>query len=223
MSATSLWGKYIGKEDTPSAEKSGGSSQGSSVSSTPVSVFAGLAGVGGLASPAPVTQVDVDPLFYSTLQSAVNNIPAPGLSELLLVAEGLTTAGIPQDKVFSVAVSVVSKKGITISQIGSELAKRLEALEGENAQLLGAADRQYGIDVGGKENQVASVDQQVIAIDTQIAGLEEKKKSLQADKANLLGEIDAKKRNIENKKAGLSAAYDKLKRELANLTTKVSS
>lgn len=190
-------------------------------------MFPSLAGVGSLQS-APAVQTvvsqtaQVDPKFYETLVSAMNAVPTPGLQEFLLVTDGLA-ADIPQPKLFQVALNVVGKKGITQAQVAGEINKRLAALESENSQLLGMADRQYTVDVGGKENEVATVDQQISSVDQQIASLQDKKGQLQARRAELQAEVLVKRQNIENKKSGLTAAYEKLKQEMALLQARVSS
>lgn len=221
----SLKAQLLKDEKSEPKDKAGAGSAPSSASSSQGSVFAGLAGVGTLqsSSPVPIPRAEVDQKFYSTLSSAMNSVPTPGLAELSLTADGLVASGIPPDKVSQIALNVLGKKGITLAQINDELAKRLAALDGENTQLLGMADRQYTIDVGGKENQMASIDQQVLSLEQKMAELESKRAELLGQKANLQAEMIDKKNTIESKKAGLMAAYEKLKAETLDLQGRVSS
>ena len=155
-----------------------------------------------------VVSAEVDPELHDALLSAMNKVPAPGVQEFLLTAEGLASA-IPQAQIARVALGVVGKKNITVAQIQGELSKRLTALDSQYNDFLSASERQYNVDVGSKESELTSVDQKITELQTRRAQLQE--------------EISAKRQKIESKKTGLAAAYSKLKQEAALLQNQVSS
>ncbi len=210
-------------EPTSTAGAGGGSSLGNgsvmpSISPAPLSVFSQPFGqpFAGVTQVAPtVVASEVDPMFYGTLQSAMNSVPAPGLQELLVTMDGLAKANIPQNQQCQIGLSVVAAKGVTLVQVQAEIAKRLDILESENSKLTEAADRQCNVDVGGKETEIGSIDQKVNALQEQIKGLQERKLNLQS-------EVSTRRKEIDQKKTGLAAAYNKLKQETAFLQVRIS-
>lgn len=168
----------------------------------------------GFIEPAIIAS-EVDPQFHDAMLSAMNKVPSPGLQELLLTMDGLAKANVPQNQLCTVALSVVSGKGTTLAQVHNELAQRLAALENDYRDLSQMAERKYNNDAGGKENEVASINQK-------LTQLEEQKRQFQDQKMRLQTEIASTRQTIDKKKAGLDAAYRKLKQEAAALQSKVS-
>ncbi len=187
---------------------------------TPRSIFSPLS------SPATqyqstVNTAEVDPQLHDALLSAMNKVPAPGLQELLLVMDGLANS-LPQNQLCQVALNVVAKKNITLAQIQDELSKRLAALDKENDDFVGAAERQYSVDIGSKESAIASDDQQIAGLNQQIISLQEKIRNLEGHKAKLQEENSARKQVIDKKKGGLAAAHAKLRQDAASLQNRIS-
>lgn len=208
-------------KDSPPVNSSQSSNPGNSSGQTP-SVFSLLASTPTVpASASGIVSVEIDQEIYNALISAMNSVSAPGLQEFLTNVESLS-AFVDSSKVSRAALDLLSKKGITVVQINSELSRRASALDSQFQNFNDAAERQFKVDVGGKEDEVVKVDQQIESRRQQMNIINEEINSLQAKRTKLMEETAATRQRIETKKSGLVAAHNKIKQELAQVQAKLA-